>query len=107
MAPLKALVVLAATLIVGCGYEAPRPGFSGDFDQDPVAEDHRADAIDACLLDKPVCVQAVYCDERSSEEWEVCNGIADGSCKTYDVPAGEECLGEGFIGRCDGHGACR
>lgn len=95
---------LLALTTAACAAPPPPAGFQGDFDAAP-AEDQET-ALEACVVGQPVCVQAVYCDERSAEEWEVCNGQADLSCKTYNVPAGEECF-DGAVGHCDGNGACK
>jgi hypothetical protein len=100
----KVLLLLAAAMVVGC--------VSGPLDeQDQSTHERqtsgpREDGWRACLLDHPVCVQAVYCDEESATEWAVCRERADRSCHLYDVPAGEECF-DGRIGRCDGAGHCK
>lgn len=110
---MKALLFIAipALFLLGCLGQDPHPGttWSGGSPQQ-AQQDPREDGWRACLLDRPVCVQAVYCDEESASEWPECNQVADLSCHAFPVPAGAECLDVNVasgVGHCDGKGACR
>jgi hypothetical protein len=94
-----AVGVLALGLLTGCYQAAP----SGNAYAEPTDEPQTA--LETCVVGRPVCVQAVYCDERSAEEWEQCGGVADLSCKLFPVATGIECF-DGVIGHCDGKGVC-
>jgi hypothetical protein len=59
-----------------------------------------------CVSDRPVCVEAVPCVEDDDDPRCIDFDGAQG-CHVANVPAGEQCLGDGFIGACDGQGACK
>lgn len=94
-----AVGVLALGLLTGCAAETDPVLEHATPDDGPLTPDV------ACVADRPVCVEAIWCGGPDANDWPVCYGN-DGMCMVRPVPAGEECF-DGAIGRCDGKGACK
>jgi hypothetical protein len=95
------LLALLALALTGCAVAPSEPGWAGETSA-PVAQD--AEPWRACLLDRPVCVEAVYCEPGDDDPR--CAQAADGACLVHPVWQGAECF-DGAIGHCDGKGACK
>lgn len=89
---------LLALALAGCAApvaETPAPHATEDVSGEPWR---------ACLLDRPVCVEAVYCDANAMVDDERCAQASEGTCLVRNVPDGEECLD---TARASGVGHCR
>lgn len=98
-------LLLALLLLTGCSV----PTYRNTYDTTD-APDPREDAWRSCLLDRPVCVEAVYCDADALENDPRCAQSIEGTCVVQDVPQGEQCLDttrSSGVGHCDGKGLCK
>ncbi len=101
---LKLGLPLLLTLVMGCYAASPDASSGPDAEGAQTATDPREDGWRACVLDRPVCVEAVYCD-ASADDDPRCFGHVLNACVVRPVSRGAECF-DGAIGHCDGRGAC-